>query len=62
MLRTLHRLRERLEARGYLPGDRYYDVVAKAEGAMHTLCVKTHYASCEGGVAGANETAQSKPE
>jgi hypothetical protein len=62
MLRKLARLRQRLEARGYLPGDRYYDAVVKAWDAMHALCVKTHYASCDGGVAGANETARARGE
>jgi hypothetical protein len=56
VLNKLNRLRQRLEARGYLPGDPYYDVVLHATDAVHALCVKTHYASCDGGVGGAEQT------
>ena len=54
--RKLNRLCKRLQDRGYLPGDPYYDTAVKAQRAVHALCVRTHYASCESGVAGANET------
>ena len=45
-LRMLGRLRDRLIARGYVPGDPYLQLVFDAYNALHALCVATHYATC----------------
>jgi hypothetical protein len=57
-LGRLSRLRARLIAIGYRPDDPYLLAVDAAWSAVHELCVRTHYLSCEGGVGGANVTGQ----
>ena len=44
----LFRLHQRMEKRGFLPSDPYYQLVCRAYDAMHVLCVQTHYLSCNG--------------
>jgi hypothetical protein len=47
-LSYLFRLRRRMEKKGFLPGDPYYQLVSAAYNAMHALWIQTHYLSCEG--------------
>jgi hypothetical protein len=50
MLAYLHRLRDRMDERGFLPTDPVYVSVAAALDSVHDLWVKTHYLSCGSGV------------
>ena len=47
-LNYLLRLRQRMEKKGFVPGDPYYQLVSRAYDAMQTLWIQTHYLSCEG--------------
>ncbi len=47
-LNYLTRLRRRMEKLGFLPGDDYFKAVDKAQDAMQTLYLKTHFLKCEG--------------
>jgi hypothetical protein len=47
-LNYLLRLRERMEKKGFLPSDLYYQHVCRAYDAMQTLVNQTHYLSCSG--------------
>ena len=49
-MRLLRTVFERLEARGYRPGDKLYDAAREAWEAVHTLSIRAHYLSCESGV------------
>jgi hypothetical protein len=49
MLGYLVRLRERMGKVGFLPGDPLYQLVRKAEDALHRLSVELHYRSCGSG-------------
>jgi hypothetical protein len=46
----LHRLRERMEKRGFPPGDKLYRLTANAYEALHALSIELHHMSCESGV------------
>ena len=50
MLAYLGRVRNRLQAVGYLPDDPLYRRVNDAYNGMHALTVEVHYLSCKGGV------------
>jgi hypothetical protein len=47
-LNYLRRLRQRMEKRGFLPSDPYYQLVSRAYDVVHALWVQTHYLSCSG--------------
>ena len=42
----LFHLRERMQKKGFAPGDPYYQAVCRAYDAMHAVCVRTHYLTC----------------
>lgn len=50
MMRKLHAIRRRLERRNYHPGDELFDAVVRAHDAIHSLSVRSHYLTCDGGV------------
>jgi phage anti-repressor protein len=41
-------LRERMEKKGFLPSDPYYQHVCRARDAMQTLVNQTYYMTCSG--------------
>jgi hypothetical protein len=46
----LHRLRERMEKRGFPLNDKLLRLTATAYDALHSLFVELHYMSCKSGV------------
>ncbi len=48
MLGYMFRLRERMKKKGFPPADPYFQAVCRAYDAMHALCVRTHYLTCDG--------------
>jgi hypothetical protein len=50
MLRYLELLRERMQQTGFVPTDKFFQLVSKAYDAGYHLSVEAHYLGCEGGV------------
>ena len=50
-LRYLGRLRDRMNQRGFPPGDPVYQAATDAFHAVHTLSVELHYLACKLGTA-----------
>jgi hypothetical protein len=50
LLGYLHRLRKRMERRGFPPDDKLLKLTEKACDAIHALAIELHYRSCQGGV------------
>jgi hypothetical protein len=46
----LYRLQERMEKRGFPPGDPLFRLTANAYDALHSLCIELHCMECESGV------------
>jgi hypothetical protein len=46
----LHRMRQRMGRRGFLPNDELLKLTVSAYNAIHSLTVELHYMSCESGV------------
>jgi hypothetical protein len=59
-LNYLFRLRQRMEKKGFAPGDPYYQMVCRAYDGVQALWVQTHYLSCEG--AGATSSTEEDDE
>ncbi len=49
-LAYLHRLRERMNRRGFPDNDPLYRLICRAYNSLHALFVETDYLSCKGGV------------
>jgi len=49
MVAYLHRLQARMDAVGFVPGDRLYRLVSEALDAVHGLSVELHYMATEAG-------------
>ena len=49
MAAYLHRLQARMDAVGFVPGDKLYRCVSEALNAMHTLFVELHYMATDAG-------------
>jgi hypothetical protein len=50
MLGFVHGCRRRLEARGFHPSSKLYQLVNKAYDALHSLHIELHYMACKSGV------------
>jgi hypothetical protein len=50
-----------LERLGYPRDDPYFSAVARAETAIHSVMISSHYLSCESGVGGANQHHEPDP-
>ncbi len=49
MLGYFSRLEKRMEAKGFTPDDRLFQMVRAAHDDLHRVSVELHYRACDGG-------------
>jgi hypothetical protein len=59
-IRWLHKLKRRMELRGFPMSDELFQAVDRAYDAAHALTMKFHYLSCKSGVGRSEKKADTK--